>query len=297
MSWLYSRALVGAYSAGSCSDGDASAPSKLTPMPAPVLPRGKTTKPSSHSRFGMMFAVLTADYGGALLTWFRAGFRAKISALPEKARDLNTEKNQDSGGNMLASFARWNRDSCLWKIPQLSLFEASTSCSVTWPRSGMMRDGVCFQRQTPARPTNANDYGLGLRDVPTPTVNGNYNRKGLSPKSGDGLATWAKKFPTPTTQDTGSRFNQSIGSSHRRPTLGAMAKFGLWPTATAHDARDSGVAPSQFLRRSATLPMAVGGKLNAAWVEWLMGWPIGATGLDALGTDKYRLWLRLHGAR
>jgi len=263
MSWHYSRALVAGFTAGSCSDGDASAPSKSTPMLAPVSPRGKTTKPSSHSRFGMMFAVLTADHGAALLTSFLAGSPAKISALQARVPASNTAKNQDSGGNMLASFARWNRDSRSWKIPQLSLFEASTSCSVTWPRSGMMRDGVCFQRPTSGRHTSAKDYGSGLRGVPTPTVNGNYNRKGLSQTSGDGLATWAKKFPTPT----------------------------------AHDARDSGVAPSQFLRRSATLPMAVGGQLSADWVEWLMGWPIGATGLDALGTDKYRLWLRLHGAR
>jgi hypothetical protein len=126
-----------------------------------------------------------------------------------------------------------------------------------------MCDGACFQRPTPVRHTNANDYGLGLRDVPTPTVNGNRNRKGLSKKSGDGLSTWAKKFPTPT----------------------------------AHEARDSGVAPSQFLRRSATLPVAVGGRLNAEWVEWLMGWPIGATELGASATDRYQLWRRSHGMR
>ena len=32
---------------------------------------------------------------------------------------------------------------------------------------------------------------------PTPTVNGNYNKKGLSKESGDGLATAVKKWPTP----------------------------------------------------------------------------------------------------
>jgi hypothetical protein len=32
---------------------------------------------------------------------------------------------------------------------------------------------------------------------PTPTVKGNYNRKGLTSKSGDGLATPVARFPTP----------------------------------------------------------------------------------------------------
>ncbi len=32
----------------------------------------------------------------------------------------------------------------------------------------------------------------------TPSVKGNYNKKGLSERSGDGLATAVAKFPTPT---------------------------------------------------------------------------------------------------
>jgi hypothetical protein len=30
-----------------------------------------------------------------------------------------------------------------------------------------------------------------------------------------------------------------------------------------------------------------GGPLNPAWVEWLMGWPLGWTDLKPLATDKY----------
>jgi hypothetical protein len=41
---------------------------------------------------------------------------------------------------------------------------------------------------------------------------------------------------------------------------------------------------------------AAGGRMNPAWGEWLMGWPIGWTGRMPLETDKYRLWLRSHGA-
>jgi len=60
-----------------------------------------------------------------------------------------------------------------------------------------MRNGVCYQQPTLELHTSANGSGFlptpttidtGSR-WPTPTVKGNYNRKGLSSKSGDGLAT------------------------------------------------------------------------------------------------------------
>jgi hypothetical protein len=38
-----------------------------------------------------------------------------------------------------------------------------------------------------------------------------------------------------------------------------------------------------------------GGKLNPTWVEWLMGWPMGWTGLQPLETDRFQQWLSLHG--
>ncbi len=41
----------------------------------------------------------------------------------------------------------------------------------------------------------------------------------------------------------------------------------------------------------------VNGSLNPEWVEWLMGWPIGMTGLQPLATAKFRLWLDSHGKR
>ena len=35
--------------------------------------------------------------------------------------------------------------------------------------------------------------------------------------------------------------------------------------------------------------------LNPTFVEWLMGFPIGFTGCDALGMPSFRRWLRSHG--
>ncbi len=35
--------------------------------------------------------------------------------------------------------------------------------------------------------------------------------------------------------------------------------------------------------------------MNPEWVEWFMGWPIGMTGLQPLGTDRFQAWLSSHG--
>jgi DNA (cytosine-5)-methyltransferase 1 len=83
-----------------------------------------------------------------------------------------------------------------------------------------------------------------LHAVPTPTVCGNYNRKGASATSGVGLSTYVKNLPTPK-------------------------------------ARDFKSGKQKVVRHSLDLNVLVqqedGGPLNPEWVEWLMGWPIGHT--------------------
>ena len=84
---------------------------------------------------------------------------------------------------------------------------------------------------------------------PTPTVCGNYNRKGASTTSGDGLATAVKQFPTPTTRDHKGGAN--------------------W----ANRQRDGKPRPVGDM----TLPDVVeaqGGSLNPVWVCWLQGFPL-----------------------
>jgi len=38
-----------------------------------------------------------------------------------------------------------------------------------------------------------------------------------------------------------------------------------------------------------------GGLLNPEWVEWLQGWPIGATAFSPLAMDRFREFMRQHG--
>jgi hypothetical protein len=103
---------------------------------------------------------------------------------------------------------------------------------------------------------------LAVKMWPTPTVFGNYNRKGLSKTSGDGLATAVKMWPTPTASDWKGP-NLSGGES-----------------ASCH-----GLSTSVAMLNNPQVN-AVGGSLNPNWVEWLMGWPIGWTDCDASATDK-----------
>ena len=65
---------------------------------------------------------------------------------------------------------------------------------------------------------------------PTPTLHGNYNRKGASQNSGDGLETAVKKelWPTPTATER-SGTNPKTGKGH-----GLSKAVKNWPTPTVH---------------------------------------------------------------
>jgi hypothetical protein len=95
-------------------------------------------------------------------------------------------------------------------------------------------------------------------------------------------------------------------------------EYGLWPTPCASDSSHRKASPNTHLTKNGTLKhigksgvlsqirlsqavkhfAAQGdtdGPLNPDWTEWLMGWPIGHTGLKPLETDKFREWQQQHG--
>jgi len=288
MSWLYSRALVAEFSADTCSDGEPSAQLSGTPTPQAYYSHGRTTAASRRFRFGTTSKLLTDDRGEALLTSFREASRAKTLA-PQVAGQELTASEAECGHTWRASLATYDRATHSWETPQCSLLEGLDAYSETWPRWGMMRNGECYPLPMLVRRTCENESGSLL--------------------------------PTPTTIDTGSRFNKSASAGAKlRPTLGAMARFAmwptptakanmmapsmqkwpahrnLWPTPTAHNAKELN-APSEAMRNTPTLSASVGGRLNPTWVEWLMGWPLGWTDCAPLETDKFQLWRRSHGAR
>lgn len=163
MSWHFSQALEAAYLEANCSDGEPSALWKSTPF-APDDSCSDKMKDTFHrSPFGMMFVPSTESRGAELLTWYRAGFRARTSAQPERVTDL-TENEANSGENLNGSFARYDHDAHLWKTAQCSLFGGLTEFSGIWPRWGSMRNGACWERTMPDSIIAVSESGL----LPTP---------------------------------------------------------------------------------------------------------------------------------
>lgn len=301
MSFIFSRALAAEFSLDNCSDADAFVLSSANPTPKPSSSRGKTTARSPLSRFGMTCAPLTDGLGAESLMSWLAAFRARTSVLPVAAMASKVSA-PGSGRKWLGSFARYDPAASRWKTAQCSLLGGSEEFLETWPRWGSMRNGESFLRPTwtplifgsesgsqPIYPAPvAIDAGSGRINKslgpnakerptlalmakrslwPTPTVCGNYNRKGASATAGDGLATAViKQFRTPNASDGAKWSNQSQAE---REAKGQQVRL-------CHQ-------------------LGVGGLLNPEWVEWLMGWPIGHTALEPLATDKYREWQQQHG--
>jgi hypothetical protein len=149
---------------------------------------------------------------------------------------------------------------------------------------------------------------------PTPTVNGNNNRKGVSKDAGDGLATAVRRemFPTPMASEAHTRPQQYARGN---PNLAAHVE--RWPTPTASLGTKGGRVTPRKARHGGTLIEAVsasmptptvsdatrgafkdpekrtkdgrgrqlvdqaGGSLNPGWVEWLMGYMVGWTRLSS----------------
>jgi hypothetical protein len=164
---------------------------------------------------------------------------ARISALPETAAVLKAS-GAASGPKLSGALMQYDPQSCSLKTAQQSFLEDLTESYQTLPRWGSMRSGSVYPLPELVRPTDATGGGA-LQGAPTLTVNGNYNRKGASKTSNDGLATWLKKLPTLTKSDgTGG------------------------PGCSGREGGDN-------------LRTVLGGPINADWAEWFMGWPIGAT--------------------
>jgi hypothetical protein len=295
MSWLFSQALVAEYSVDTFSDGAPSAPSNGTPTPQAYLWRDRTTAAWRRFPSGMTCKPLTDDRGEAVLTSFLAAFHARTFQSPEKAQ-ASTDKQAACGDTWRESSVRYDRDSSSWKTHRCLFTEVLPESSVTLPRWGSMRDGVCWERTTSARPTSGTASGLW----PTPNLpTGGRSVKHVTDWRGRtayhngkkvqvGLEAAVKLWPTPTVDDR-SNVTRKSGKFQ------SLTRKVMFPTPQASDCRNRGSADTPAIARrieagkQITLTMTVtGGQLNPTWVEWLMGWPLEWTALDALETDKYQ---------
>ena len=270
MSWLFSQALVEAYSADTCSDGAQSAPSSGNPTPQAFLSPDKMTAFSRPSRFGMTFKPLTDGLGAAVLMWCQEVSRARTSASQAKEPAL-TEPAAECGDTWRGSLARFDPATSSWRTAQPSLLEDLGESSVIWPRSGMTAGGRCWELPTLEHRTSGTGSGLWL-GTPTATmsVRSEPFRRGAAPTPAEFV-----KWPTPTTM-RGITKEATEKEWNRKGSADLRMAVHLWPTPKA----------SENDRNTPTLAAQIGGSLNPTWVEWLMGWPLGWTDLKPLATGK-----------
>jgi hypothetical protein len=328
VSWLFSQALVVASLEGRSWDGALSAPLNLMPMQRPFLHSDKTTDFSPPSQFGLTLQPLAADRGAALLMSFLVGFLVKTLAQP--ARELVSRASDPAyGWKWPASFVKYDPASRSWKTRQSSLLGGLAEFSETWPRWGSMLDGECSALTTSAPLTS----GIESGSWPTPTRR-DYRSESCSQEYADKrngesrgkTLPWAVRWQTPVADDAVNRTAGKL-NSRGEPKLSAQVKMwptphgfskdgrsngpsgnelgravnrSIWPTprSSPNENRQTKRTPSQEAgEHGLSLAAEVGGSLNPAWVEWLMGWPIGWTDLSPLETAKFRQWLRSHGGR
>lgn len=224
---------------------------------------------------------------------------AKTSAPLDQGQDW-MELEADFGTRWQEWLAQYDHIACLWRTPQCSLFEVLGEFWEILPRWGIMRNGVCYPLPMPSglvelRFSIISESASSSR-LPTPTVCGNYNRKGASKTSGDGLATVVKRLPTPTASQRGD-----CPSEQRRNTPCLNSAVRRLPTPLASDNRNRGNLDNPSVQRrleigkQVGLSTVIGGPLNPSWTEWLMGWPTDWSAEKPLAMDKFQQWLASHG--
>ena len=267
MSWLFSQVLVEEYLGENCSDGEPSVQLNGNPIQLAYLSQDKMKKFSRLSQFGMTFKPLTESRGKELLTLYLEDFHAKTLVQQDEEPEL-MESEAECGEKWQGSLAKYDQDTSSWRTHQCSLAGDWELFLGTWPQWGSMRNGECWEQQPLAHPTKETVFGFS---VPTP-VSSDATSGAVIGKN-DMYYTTSTGMPRKINQNGK---NGSVG-------LGRLVQ--MWPTPTAHNAKEAAY-PAEYNRRTPTLATHAGGKLNPTWVEWLMGWPLGWTDLKPLEMDK-----------
>jgi hypothetical protein len=187
---------------------------------------------------------------------------AKTSVAPEKAR-ASKVAGPVSGRNITGSSEKSDPVGSLLRTCLLSDIEARTGYCPTWKQQ--------------ATPSGRSWWVLSM---PGRTIGGN----------GPGL------WPTPTRNSGGRTLTNGMNISH-----GKGMRWGiqleqcvrLYPTSQAQDSKHGApTAWERIHRKQSHLHSVVNGRLNPTWVEWLMGFPLGWTDLDASETLSSRKSLK-----
>lgn len=214
-----------------------------------------------------------------------------VSHIAPQASDKVLPMTATSGPSSPESFASFGPDGSWLKTSQgysqLTLEGFSEPFLGTWPRSGMVSNGIAYKLPTLAPRIS----GTGCTSWPTPQTQYDgrsmerwqiaKERAAAKHKSGQyGKGTGApgmidlqravqlaecQMWPTPNATD-GDWQRDNKGRKLRRLTLTGAVK--LWPTPNA-----TGWKNRESSTQHASLSKEIG-PLNPMWVEWLMGFPL-----------------------
>lgn len=328
MSWLFSQALVAEYSHHTSLDGEQYAQLNVMPTQHKFWRNDKMMEFSQLSQFGLTLQLLTENHGKELLTSYLEAFHVRTLVQQEKEQE-STENVQGYGQKWHELLVKFDLDSCSWRTHHCLFPEDLPESSVILPKWGMTRNGHVFQHLTLERPISVTESGLWATPAASDSTRGGTvtdNMTGMS------LAQQIKtplRFPTPKASDS-TRTDCRSERNRKSPCLEATVKMwatpkaldgnkrgqvsadprnGLagqvknYPTPQASDCRDRGNLGSPAIQRRITKGKQIGlsmsvsdtsGALNPDWVEWLMGWPIGWTGLKPLEMDRFQSWRKAH---
>lgn len=171
---------------------------------------------------------------------------ADIHASPSAKPDSEKEAPMLGifGRSSPESFAYFDPDSCSWKTSQATFLSDLETFSETWPDSGSMRNGRVYELRTWERPTCESASSWWLTEA------------GMSPQSGDGLAT--KNWPTARRED-----GESAGN-HPGAVDSLTGATRNWPTPRTLSGGGESAERKQELGRT----LSGGGDLQSASENW-----------------------------
>ena len=218
------------------------------------------------------------------LTLFQGDFPVNLSVLPEneEARMMTVT----SGRKCLESYPRSGPLGLLAKMLLESSIWHSTKCYLTWKIKVTKHNHFLFQLAVRTLRTEGTESLLWLM---IPNVQSSpkgrsekFRGKNKAPMPEEYVQMWstprANSSKSPCICGEGGMDLQTLEQMFPTPTTGAGLCGGSGNYRQLENLTKQGVITEEERRN---MSQGNGGQLNPTWVEWLMGFPLGWTDLDA----------------
>lgn len=179
---------------------------------------------------------------------------SRAKTLAESGRGLESmEREAGYGQSLSGSFASYDPVLFCWRTSQVCLTGELAEFSGTWPKSGLMRNGRCFQRGPLVDLTTESEFSLW----PTPGAN-DYK----------GSFKWGQR-----------RWQLDEAVENMPPWVECLCCGEFLCTIHLEHAHECECAPIEEWSKDPYMDRA-GGRLAPQFSEWLMGFPAGWTDLN-----------------